>query len=81
MIDETCLFIDANLQSLFRKVRHENSSLAKSLVCYWGTEVLGFTARDVAARLQMSYPAVSYRSKVGREYCEENQLEFSALRR
>ena len=79
LINKVCKYVGVDELSLLRKARHSNASLAKSLVCYWGTEVLGLTAKEVAERLNLSHSAVSYRVNTGRCYCEDNRLEFTAL--
>jgi REP element-mobilizing transposase RayT len=81
LIAEVCRFCSVSETMLLSRARQKQVSQAKSLVCYWGSEVLSFTSRDIAARLQMSHPAVSYRSKAGQEYCETHQLNIKVLNR
>jgi len=76
LITKVCQLYDVDEQGLLTKTRQKNASTAKSLICYWGTAVLGLMAKDIGTRLQLSHPAVSYRAKAGRQYCESNEIEF-----
>jgi hypothetical protein len=81
LISGICRLYEINEKALLKKTRHVNSSIAKSLICYWGTEVLGLSAKDIAMRLQITHPAVSYRIKLGRQHCESNSIAFEEMMR
>lgn len=81
LITAVCRLHEVSEQQLLKKTRQTNSSNAKSLICYWGTEMLGLTAKEIATRLQLTHPAVSYRVKMGCQYCEAYGIEFQELMR
>ena len=79
LISTVCHVYHVSERSLLQKTRHANASTAKSLICYWGTDLLGLTAKEIAARLGLSQPAISYRAKKGRQHCESNNIKFEEL--
>jgi len=79
LIIEVCRLYDISELGLLKKTRETNSSVAKSLICYWGRDLLGLTVKEIAARLGLSHPAISYRAKTGRQYCESNGIEFEEM--
>jgi len=81
LVNAVCRTYGISAQNLLKKTRHVDSSLAKSLICYWGTDLLGLTAKEIAARLGVSHQAVSYRAKIGRQHCESNGLDFEEMMR
>ena len=68
-------------RELLRQTLKKKISEAKSLICYWGAEGLGFTAREIAKELQITPPAVTYRSKKGRELAESRSMIIASLLR
>ncbi len=60
LIKIVCHFCVVGENQLFTKAHANSLSRAKSLICYWGTQALGLTSREIADRLQISQPAVSY---------------------
>ena len=68
---------------LLTKARSNDLSTAKSLICYWGTEEIGLTCREIGLRLNISQQAVSRWVVKGKAYCErekwaiEGELELS----
>ncbi len=81
LISETARYFCIEERQVLSKTRHRKISVAKSLICYWGTDALGLTGAEIAAKLNISQPAVSYRVAAGRKYCEIEQVELSHLRR
>jgi hypothetical protein len=79
LVGEVCKMVGVNEGALFRKTRQNDASAAKSLICFWGTRVLGFSAREIAAKLGITHTAVSYRVKKGADYCESNEIVFEDL--
>ncbi|NKB33810.1 MAG: hypothetical protein GKR91_11995 [Pseudomonadales bacterium] len=79
LIEEVCLLHSVKEQRLLGKNRDKNVSRAKSVICYWATEVLNISRKEIAARLRLSQSAVSYRAINGCEYCEKENIEFDAL--
>jgi predicted transcriptional regulator len=61
------------------KGRANALSKAKALICHWGTQELGLTMRDIAEHLAITQPAVSNWVKKGKEYCDDQDLEFSVV--
>ena len=45
---------------IYSKGRRKIQVAARSLLCYWAVRELGFTATELAKRLGMTQPAVSY---------------------
>lgn len=76
LINHVCHLHDVSSERLLNKTRHRKTSVAKSVICYWGTECLGLSAREIATRLGLTHPAVSYRTRMGRRYCESKGVKF-----
>jgi chromosomal replication initiation ATPase DnaA len=55
-----------------RKVR----LAARSLLCYWAMRKLGFTATELAKRLGMTHPAVSYAVICGEQITKERNYNL-----
>lgn len=76
LISRVCRYCDVSEDRLLTKSRSNNLSVAKTLICHWGSEKLGYSAREIAARLGISQPAVSRWNKLGRTYCGREGIEF-----
>ena len=79
LIQRVCAYCEIAPNQLKQKGRSNNLSLAKALICYWGTEHIGATTNELADRLGMSQPAASQSSKRGREYCREQSIEMEGI--
>ncbi len=79
LISSVCDLFDIEKASLHQKTRLERNSIAKSLVCYWGVDKLCLTNLEIAHVLGISGPAVSYRVRKGRDYCERSGIRFEDL--
>jgi len=62
--------------ALLSKARSNKLSIAKSLICYWGTQELGLTCREIATRLNISKQAASSWVWKGKAYCDRENLKF-----
>lgn len=58
------------------KVRSQQLSIAKSLICFWSTATMGLTNREVGAKLGITSPGVSYRAKIGRGLVDSGREKF-----
>lgn len=81
LIKETCRMFNVERSALRQKVRSEDISRVKSLVCFWGYERLDLTVLEIARVLGMTGPAVSYRINKGREVCEVTGISFEDILR
>lgn len=79
LINRVCDYCQVERESLQNKGRGNALSLAKALVCYWGTKKLGLKSTELATALGMSQPAVSKSVKRGSVYCRDNKLELTDL--
>lgn len=61
---------------LLSKARSNDLSVAKSVICYWGTQKIGLTCREIGLRLNISQQAVSSWVVKGAAYCEREKLVF-----
>ena len=60
LISEVCTLSAIEKDDLNKKARNNALSTAKALICYWGVNKLGFTAREIVSELNITQPAVSY---------------------
>ena len=79
LVREVCTMCSVDERDIKKRTRQKQASAAKSLICYWGTRILGISARKIAAKLEITHTAVSYRVKRGTDYCESNEIEFEDL--
>ena len=56
---------------IYSKGRRKIQVAARSLLCYWAVRELGFTATELAKRLGMTQPAVSYAVSRGEQIAKE----------
>ena len=56
---------------IYSKGRRKIQVAARSLLCYWSVRELGFTATELAKRLGMTQPAVSYAVSRGEQIAKE----------
>lgn len=66
-------------EDLYKKARSNNTSDAKTLLCYWAVEELGMPVAKVSCLLDMSQQAVSKRVKKGSSVCLSRDLNFEDL--
>lgn len=79
LVQRVCKYTDIDVCDLKKKGRDNNISLSKNLVCYWGTQILGIPAIEIAVYLNMSQPAVSKAKSRGADYCKEHDLKWINL--
>ncbi len=79
LIENVCVYCDVEQKQLLSKARANTLSQAKALICFWGTQELGYTMREIANRLAISQPAVSNWVKQGQMYCKEQGVEFKVI--
>lgn len=73
-----CGHLGVSEAALLSKARSNDLSVAKSLICYWGTKEIGLSCREIADRLSISQQAVSNWVPKGKAYCERKKLQFGA---
>ena len=56
---------------IYSKGRRKIKMAAINLLCYWAVRELGLTATELAKRLGMSQPAVSYAFSRGEQIAKE----------
>lgn len=66
-----CEHYELEQSALLKRSRKDSVSRAKALICYFGTERLGLTSREIAEQLQISRPAVSKWISKGRMISKE----------
>lgn len=71
LVSEVCKALDITLAELLKKARANKLSRAKAMICFWGSDKLGLTAREMADRLDISQPAVSRWVEKGRELADD----------
>ncbi len=81
LIHSVCLYCGIKEERLGKKARDNDLSLAKSLICLWGTQELNIRMREIAHRLSISQPAVSQWVNRGCEYCRELGIDFETIDR
>ncbi len=79
LICRVCEYCAIQPDELTQKGRANNLSLAKALICFWGTQNLAVTTQVLADRLDISQPAASKSSKRGREYCRAQGIEMEKV--
>ena len=79
LIHRVCLYCGIKEYALAQKARGNDLSLAKALICLWGSQELNLSLREIAQRLSISQPAVSQWVRRGRGYCCELELDFEAI--
>lgn len=76
LIDRVCELFEVSESALMKRSRTSSFSDAKAMICYWGTEMLGLTSREIAERLTISQPAVSKWIVKGRALAAAAYLEL-----
>ena len=61
---------------IYSKGRRKIQVAARSLLCYWAVRELGFTATELAKRLGMTQPAVSYAVSRGEQIAKEKSYNL-----
>ena len=61
---------------LYSRGRRKIQVAARSLLCYWAVYELGLTATELAKRLGMTQPAVSYAVNRGEQIAKENSYSL-----
>ena len=79
LVKTVCDYFEIEQTDLTRKGRQNTVSIVKSLICYWGTQVLGLSSTDIATYLGISQPAISKAGKRGAEYSLQHGLFLEAL--
>jgi len=79
LVQVVCHYCEVDVLDLRSKGRANQLSLAKGLICYWGTHHLGLTTHVLAGRLGISQPAASQSSARGRKYCLEHDVEMTDI--
>ncbi len=74
LIRSVCGYCNIDERELMQKGRSNSISLAKGLICYWGTRHLKVTTHELANSLGVSQPAASQSSRRGMEYCRDHEL-------
>ncbi len=61
---------------IYSKGRRKIQVAARSLLCYWAVRELGFTATELAKRLGVTPPAVSYAVSRGEQITKERRYNL-----
>ena len=61
---------------IYSRGRPKIQVAARSLMCYWAVRELGLTTTDLAKRLGMTQPAVSYAVSHGEQIAKERKHHF-----
>jgi len=64
------------MEELLRPGRYEKVVAGRSLFCYWAVRDLGISATELAKRIGISQPAVSYSVQRGEKIARENALDL-----
>jgi glutathione S-transferase len=75
LISRVCQYCGVKEDRLTQKAWGNDLSLAKALICLWGSQELKLRAHP----LSISQPAVSQWVKRGEEYCREQGIEFEVI--
>jgi len=76
LVNKVCEYNNIKPSDLARKGRQNKISIAKCLISYWGTQLLGLSTTEISQFLGVSQPAISMASKKGAEYCQQQSLEW-----
>jgi putative transposase len=79
LIHRVCEYCGVKEERLAQKARRNDLSLAKALICLWGSQELNLSLREIAQRLSISQPATSQWVKRGREYCRDMRVDFAVI--
>ncbi|MES9994182.1 MAG: transposase [Candidatus Thiodiazotropha sp.] len=79
LIHRVCLYCGVKEDRLTQKARANDLSLAKALICHWGSQELNLSLREIANRLSISQPATSHWVNRGGEYCREVGIDFEVI--
>lgn len=63
-------------EQVWRKGKHPQTVMARSLFCYWAVSELGISATELARRIGITQPAVSESVKRGEAIAKENGFEL-----
>ncbi len=69
-------FLGLEVKDLLRPGRYAKVVVGRSLLCYWAVRELGMSATDLARRIGISQPAVSYSVQRGEKIAREKALNF-----
>jgi hypothetical protein len=64
------------MEDLLRPGRYEKVVVGRSLFCYWAVREFGVSATELAKRIGISQPAVSYSVQRGEKLARENALDL-----
>ncbi len=77
LISKVCIYIGILPKDIIKKGRQNDISDAKSLICYWGTQVLGLSSTAIAIGLSIGQPSISKASKRGEIYCQQYGIDWA----
>ena len=66
--------MDIPLELVWEKSRRPQIVAARSLLCYWASSELGISMTDLARRLMLTQPAVSYAVRRGEKIAVDNRF-------
>lgn len=76
LVEETCRMLPVERADLQKKGRANAISTAKSLICYWGREMLGISGAELAQYFGISRPAVSKAVRKGEQIAKVGNLKL-----
>ena len=68
--------LDMPLEIVWEKSRRPQVVDARSLCCYWASQELGMSMTDLAKRLNLSQPAISFAVRRGEKIARENHYRL-----
>ena len=68
--------LDMPLEIVWEKSRRPQVVDARSLFCYWSSKELGMSMTDLAKRLNLTQPAISFAVRRGEKIARENQYKL-----
>jgi len=79
LIGAVCAHFELEVDEIGRRSRNSNLSQARGVICYLGARTLKLSGRSIAARLQMSAPAVTKAIQRGQVCCRERGIGIENL--
>lgn len=76
LVEETCRMFSVEAADLRKKGRANAISTAKSLVCFWGKEMLGISGAELARYFGISRPAISRAARKGEQIAKKGNFKL-----
>jgi len=76
LANQVAKFFGLKVEDLLRPGKYEKVVAGRSLFCYWAVRELGISAAELARRIGISQPAVSYSVQRGEKIAQEKSFEL-----